>query len=156
MKKVYAVCCETRIDGGAPGYFIISTCDRLEDAEKVKSKLDTLTSDELDLLGDRTFNEHVFGYNEGACRYMYDNPDLIFISEINVIESHELDEHLAYISSVNERKEAYDKRTREKMRKLKEAEEEAKKHAQYRKEEQQKLAQRALDRARDYWMNQLS
>jgi hypothetical protein len=156
MKKVYAVCCETLIDGGAPGYFIITTCDRLEDAEKVKAKLNTLTTSELDLLGDKDFNDYVFGYNEGACRYMYDNPDVIFISEIRVVESNEVDAHLSYLSTVSEREAEYERIIEAERKEKKEAEEEAEKFAQYLKEQRQKLAQRALDRARDYYMDQLN
>lgn len=155
MKTVYAVCCETRIDGGAPGYFIITTCDRLEDAEKAKAKLNTLSTSELDLLGNMTFNDYVFGYNEGACRYMYDNPDVIFISEIRVVESNELDEHLSYLSNVNERKDEFDKMF-EAKRKAARAEEAAKiKEEEERKRKAEESAQNAMNKAREYYMNHL-
>ena len=154
MKKVYAVCCETRIDGGAPGYFIITTCDRLEDAEKVKTKLNTLSVSELSLLGNMTFNDYVFGYNEGACAH-YNDLNMIFISKIRVVESNELDEHLSYLSTVNERKDKFDKMF-EAKRKAARAEEAAKiKEEEERKRKAEESAQNAMDKAREYYMNHL-
>ena len=154
MKTIYAVCCETRIDGGAPGYFIITTCDRLEDAEKVKTKLNTLSVSELSLLGDRDFNDYVFGYNEGACAH-YNDLNMIFISKINVVESNELDEHLSYLGSVGEREDEYNEII-EAERKAEWAKEYAKiKEEEERKRKAEESAQNAMNKAREYYMNHL-
>ena len=152
MKKVYAVCCETLIDGGAPGYFIITTCDHLEDAKKVKAKLKTLSLSELDLLGDKDFNDYVFGYNEGASNY---TRDMLFISEISVVESNELDEHLSYLGSVGEREDEYNEIIEAKSEAARTEEAAKIKEEEERKRKAEESAQNAMNKAREYYMNHL-
>lgn len=40
FKTLYAVCSNSRIDGGAPGYFAIAMCETREDAEEIKKDID--------------------------------------------------------------------------------------------------------------------
>ena len=40
FKTLYAVCSDSRIDGGAPGYFAIAMCETREDAEEIKKDID--------------------------------------------------------------------------------------------------------------------
>ena len=37
MKKVYAVVVDSHIDGGAPGYYAVAICETQEEADKIKS-----------------------------------------------------------------------------------------------------------------------
>lgn len=40
FKTLYAVCSDSGIDGGAPGYFAIAMCETREDAEEIKKDID--------------------------------------------------------------------------------------------------------------------
>ena len=150
MKKVYAVCCRTTIDGGAPGYFIITTCMTLDNAKKVENKLKALSLSELMLLGDIKLNRYTFGYNEEVT-----SSSPIFITPINIVEDCEIDSHISYLKDVSKRKEARDEKIaairERKLEEIRQADENEKRI----KEERDKKAQRILDDARAYYMHEL-
>ena len=92
MSKIYAVCIDSYIDGGAPGYYAIAMCETKKEAETIKSFVNSCI---------KTINNTQFGTRKHweACQYLreFDNHELSFgyyegidseatIKEINVIE----------------------------------------------------------------------
>ena len=151
MKKAYAVCCRTTIDGGAPGYFIITTCTSLDNAKKVENKLKALSLSELMLLGDITLNRYAFSYNKIVGK----TSPIFFITPISIVEDCEIDSHISYLKDVSKRKEARDEKIaaikEQKLEEIRRADEKEERI----NEERDKKAQRILDKSREYYMHEL-
>lgn len=151
MKKAYAVCCRTTIDGGTPGYIIITTCTTLDNAKKVENKLKALSLSELMLLGDITLNRYTFSYNKIVGK----TSPIFFIIPISIVEDCEIDSHISYLKDVSKRKEARDEKIaairERKLEEIRQADEKEKRI----KEERNKKAQHILDKYREYYMHEL-
>lgn len=93
FKTIYAVCVRTYIDGGAPGYYSVAMCETKEDAEIVKtfvnSCLKTINSTpenvrrhkDAKMLIDSIveWNDIKFGYDEGV------DSETSWIQEIKIV-----------------------------------------------------------------------
>ena len=153
MKKAYAVCCRTTIDGGIPGYITITTCTTLDNAKKVENKLKALSLSELMLLGDITLNRYT--YTLGCNKIVGKTSPIFFIIPINIVEDCEIDSHISYLKDVSKRKEARDEKIaaikEQKLEEIRRADEKEKRI----KEERNKKAQHILDKSREYYMHEL-
>lgn len=93
FKKAYAVVVDSYIDGGAPGYYAVAICETQEEADKIKSFVNSCRSTIKDSkVGTRRrwesdnylykFDSHKisFGYHEGDDSNAY-------IQEVNILQS---------------------------------------------------------------------
>lgn len=97
-KKVYAVVIDSYIDGGAPGYYAVAICETQEEAEKIKSFVNScLNTKKNSKIGTRKYFEATryiksfdnyeisFGYKEGADSNAY-------IKEVTILQDGDFEE----------------------------------------------------------------
>lgn len=82
MKYIYAVCSNTIIDGGAPGYFSFCFCSSRKEAERYKEYLEGIFWN-LKPWEESAFleSEYLFGYLEGI------NREPFYIQKIPIIDT---------------------------------------------------------------------
>lgn len=116
FKKAYAVVVDSYIDGGAPGYYAVAICETQEEADKIKSfvnsclntiknsKIGTRKRWEATRYLEKFYDYEIsFGYNEGADSNAY-------IKEITILQDGDFEKiYYKFKEGLKESRERYAK-----------------------------------------------